>query len=317
MGSEGPQNATTVASGAYTASLSAVSGVKSHALPLPFTVTDYTATATTPAAVAQGQTTTSTITISPVNSYTGSINLSCDITALPGATCGLSPSGTVAIGPSAATVVATITVPANAASGTYAIVINTHDSGGMPQHSATIQLTVKPDFQITSSSGPQTILAGQTANYDLQIDPLGPSFDSPVVLACSGSPDPSSCSFSPPSLIPGTGASATMMIITIGPVGASQRSASWLLGLWLILPGILITGSAISSKSSRRYFLVVVLLMCGLIELSCGGGGGSGTTPPPSGGGGTRGTPKGTYTIVVSGTSGTLVHTMQVTLTVQ
>ena len=59
-------DATTVASGAYTASLSAVSGVKSHALPLPFTVTDYTATATTPAAVAQGQTTTSTITISPV-----------------------------------------------------------------------------------------------------------------------------------------------------------------------------------------------------------------------------------------------------------
>jgi hypothetical protein len=49
--------------------------------------------------------------------------------------------------------------------------------------------------------------------------------------------------------------------------------------------------------------------------IACGGGGGSGgggTAPVP-----TPGTPAGTYTLVVTGTSGTNVTTANFTLTVQ
>jgi len=299
----------------YLLTISGESGSKNHALSIPFIVSDYTLQATTPAPVAQGNSVSATITLSPLASYVGSVVLGCDASTIPGATCSMKPSSPASVGPNQATVTVTVSIPDDAASGTHTIYVNTHDAEGAPSHKAAVPITVKPDFQVTSSTGPQTINAGQSATYTLAIDPLGPSFDDPVTLTCSGSPDPSSCSLNPATITPGRGAKSVLTVITIGPVKASRQASQSLWATWLALPG-LIGAFAFLNKPLQRRMILLAMLCLGMIELSCGGGGGD-SSPGPGGGNGGIGTPRGTYTIVVTGTSGSLVHTAEVTLTIQ
>jgi trimeric autotransporter adhesin len=98
--------------------------------------------------------------------------------------------------------------------------------------------------------------------------------------------------------------------------------------LWLVLPGLVLL-TPMRSRNRRRTMLPVSLvallvLVLALALASCGGSGGSSGTSSTgttggSGGGGTtqQGTPAGSYSIVVTGTSGALSsQAPAVTLTV-
>ncbi len=141
-----------------------------------------------------------------------------------------------------------------------------------------------------------------------------------TAASCSGLPAESTCSFSPPSL---TGAGFTQLLVnTTGPhtVVASQTPAGRLLGVWAVTGSLAITGAFLlclpdKRRATRLLMLSVICLL--LATFGCGGGGsGSGG----GGGGGTRtdpGTPRGSYTVTVSGTSGTTTHTTTFMLVVQ
>jgi len=311
-------NGTSFAAGAYVLVITGTSGSITNTDSVSFNVGDYSISGTqalslTPAA--QGK---ANLQLVSLNLYSGNINATCDASALAGAMCVLTPGNPIAVASGgSASLTATINVPNNAAPGNYNITINTKDTTGAPSHSFTVALTVGQDFTLTSSTASQTVTAGQTSGaYQLTILPVGSSFSAAVTLSCTaGLPVQAQCVFNPST--PQTpGSSAVDAVMNISTTAASKaqlgtvRVAALILP-WLLLPGIAMGWivAGIRGPNRRRRGLVVLMLLIPLMWFlpSCGGvsnGGGGGTGPPV------------TYNVTVTGTSGSLSHSAQVTLIV-
>jgi hypothetical protein len=192
----------------------------------------------------------------------------------------------------------------------------TDNAGNSPQ---TVQLSgTGMDFQITSSTTSQTVIAGQTATYSLTLAPLG-GFNQSVNLTCSGAPSLSTCTVTPSSVtLNGTASAAvTVQVMTtaasLAPPSGKVSPPS-LMGLgrmfWLYAFLALASLGALAGAKKRRaaYLLGAGLLMV-MLWSACGGG--SQVVHNP-------GTPAGTYTLDVSAkmTNTTLEHDLKLTLTV-
>ena len=183
------------------------------------------------------------------------------------------------------------------------------------------------DFTLGAATGGSTSAsasAGQTANYSLQVSPVS-GFNGTVTLSCSGAPSLANCTASPASLTPnGTVASAfTASVVTTAPSTivpwtrppncpplTSMRLIFLLLFALALL--VLLGRFRVAAKLPRPVLasaptLAFVLLILAWVG-GCGGGGGGGQHNP--------GTPKGTSTLTVTGTSGGVSHTLNLTLTV-
>jgi hypothetical protein len=105
---------------------------------------------------------------------------------------------------------------------------------------------------------------------------------------------------------------AVIPINPFGRVPALPASAEWLVAIGLML-GIGSRAARARADRSVPQFVLASLLLLASGLTACGGAGGttSGQQLNPA-----TGTPAGTYTIVVTATSGTAVHSTNVTLTV-
>ncbi len=209
-------NATTLAAGSYQLSVQGASGGTTHTLTVPFNVADYQLSGTQSLTIGPGAQGTANLIVTPTTFYSGRINATCDATSVPAASCTLSPTNPITVSTgSSAPVVATISIPNNAAPGAYNINVNTHDTSGSPAHSLPITLTISQDFSITSSTPSQTVAPGQTSGpYNLTIQPVGASFNGPVTLSCpSGPPAGAQCNFTPNPVTPGNSATAVAMTV--------------------------------------------------------------------------------------------------------
>ncbi len=225
-------NGTSFSPGTYQVSVLGTSGSLSNSLPIPFSVGDYVIAGTQTLATIPGASATANLTFTSEYSYSGKVNLTCNSTALPNATCALSPASpiTVSVG-SIIPVTATISVPSNAAVGAYSIKLTTQDSTGEPTHSWTIALTVQ-DFAFSAVTPPaQTVGAGQTATYNLSVMPVGASFSNPVTLSCTGVPVNSTCTFTPNPVTPGNAAAPVVMTITTSATAATGTSTITVMGV--------------------------------------------------------------------------------------
>jgi hypothetical protein len=202
----------------------------------------------------------------------------------------------------------------------------TDNATGSPQ---VVSLSgVGTDFSMSIASGGSTsatATAGQPATYNLQMSPAG-GFSGTISLTCTGAPAQATCTPSPAILNLG-GSSPTPFAVNIITTARSTappfvlhelRTPGWpsLAIAWLVLLALLL-GSTTLAKRSRQ---ISVSCVCTILFLSavtwlvvaCGGSGSSNTTmPPPSGG-----TPSGSYTLVVTGKSGGLSHSVNLTLKV-
>ena len=183
-----------------------------------------------------------------------------------------------------------------------------------------------PDFSIAASPATMTISAGQTAMFTVTVGGLN-GFNSAVNLACSGLPINSTCSFSNMSPTPASGGTTTsMMTITTSsnPYMATQfftgspngRMYALLLPIpALVLLVMLLFGQRRINRRSRPFWSFRIVATLGFLVLCAGllAASGCGYNSNAA----NNGTQRGTFTVMVTGTSSALSHSTSVTLTVQ
>jgi hypothetical protein len=178
------------------------------------TTPDFSLTATPPnQSVVQGGSTSYTVTASPINSFSGSVNLT--VTGCPAnATCTLNPTS-VTLPPaqnSTLAVQTTSTTP----TGTYTLTIT--GTSGTLTHNTTVTLVVTssqpPDFSISASPSSRSIRRGSNTTYTTTVTALN-GFAGTVNLSVTGCPASSTCRLIPTSVtLPPSPASSTLSIGT-------------------------------------------------------------------------------------------------------
>ena len=306
-------NGASFAAGSYSLSITGSAVSDTHSLLVPFDVGDYTITGAASVAAKQGAAAVEQMTLTSTFGYTGLISTSCDATAIPAATCTLTPVSSITLASyGTANLTASVNVPTDAASGPFLIKVSTHDSTGAPSNQFTFTVNVAEDFTLTAVPTTQTVTAGQTTGaYGLTIAPRGASFDSAVTLSCtSGLPPLSQCIFSPSS--PQTpGANAVNVVMTISTTGNSAAVFGERMVFYAVLlaPGIVVLG-----RPRRRRFGLLPFVVLGLLAAlpACSG-------VSSGGAGGHQGTPPGTYAVTVTASSSgatAVTHSIPVTLVV-
>lgn len=179
----------------------------------------------------------------------------------------------------------------------------------------------RPDFTLTASSPNATVTAGQTATYALKLTPVM-GFNQTVTLACTVDAPGALCGISP-GFVTLTGSTASAVTVTVSTTGASMAAldlpsrsgpARPFKYAWVafILPGVFWRRRRRSSPKTNWCLLLFFagLLSWCLISTGCGSSGSTATAPPAS-------TPAGTYSVVVLASSGSIVHQVTLSLTVQ
>jgi Beta-propeller repeat/Abnormal spindle-like microcephaly-assoc'd, ASPM-SPD-2-Hydin len=222
---------------------------------------------------------------------------------------------TVAVS-STCTVQVTFT-PSASGSRTGTLIITSSAIGG-PQ---TVTLSGSGvDFSMPATGGSSTIQAGGTATYQLNVAPLGGSFSNTVTLACQGVPAFATCSIKPTTVTPGAnGANVTVTVTTdVAASNSQSKGRAGMLGFWISggfgLFGVVWLGSGRGKSKRLLAGMGLALFMTMTLALVGCGSGSSHTTQSATA---QTDTPKGTYTLIVVGTSGSAQHFSSLTMVVQ
>jgi hypothetical protein len=225
------------------------------------------------------------------------------------------------LAPSAICTISVKFTPVAGGSRTGSLIVSDNSPGGPAL--ATLSGQGSDFILAASGSGSASVQPGATATYQLAFTSTGGPFANQVTLACAGAPTPGTCSISPAKIPAGSSAAAVTVTVSTTSTAASLSQphsgiGHSMLAAWIFqAPGFLLLG-VISLGSTRRklgwrYALLALMIGLGLFAIACGGGS---TTPTKTATPQTDTTP-GSYTIVVTANSGSLNHTLPLTLTVK
>jgi subtilisin family serine protease len=216
--------------------------------------------------------------------------------------------------------------------GTLQLTLFNGSPGGGPSNAIAFPIKAD-DFTIEPPYG-VTVKAGQSTNATVWVFP-NPAFQGGVTLSCSGLPANLSCTFNPASILTD---SYSVVTFTAKPLSSASTSVS--ASLVFCFPVVGLLWIAAWNEGPRRRLtptaIAVASLVIGLL-LGCGGssgprsgsasqssgggltttGGGSGTgSGGSSGSGSTTGSGTGTYNVTITGTSGSIQHSVTFGVTV-
>ena len=160
------------------------------------------------------------------------------------------------------------------------------------------------DFTVSSSSGRQLIPPGASATFAIVVGSMNGSFTNPVTMSATSLPPGASYTFSPAAVTPGASGSNTNFVVSVPKQSAAARSSpsgSTVLAL-LLIP---LTFTRRYRRRPYRFLVWSVIALSSFHVLTgCGAGG-------------YFSQPEQTYSITVTGTSGSIVHSTTVSLTVE
>jgi len=199
--------------------------------------------------------------------------------------------------------------------GTFTAALTVTDAVGTQTSSLTgtgAALASAADFTVTATPASQSVVSGSSATYSVSVASTGGTFAQAVALTANGLPPGATVSFSPASVTPGgAGAQATMIVQTAAQQAARRNglppwpfTAPIFAALLMVLPGKRFRLGMKSRRVFTNLACIVALLGIAASTVGCGAGFALPSTAK-------------TYTITVTGTSGSDTHSTTVTLTVQ
>jgi len=183
------------------------------------------------------------------------------------------------------------------------------NAAGSPQ---TTSLTgagiAAPDFTVSATPAAETVSLGGVATYQVTVGEINGDFSGTVALSATGLPTGAMATFTPASVTPGSESSGSVLTIQTASLTAQAHAQNG----WRWLPGVTLAFCIplLWWRSRERIWR----LGCGLLCLLLGVGAAMLTG---CGGGYYSRAPAQTYTVTVTGTSGSTQHSTTVTLTVQ
>jgi Bacterial Ig-like domain (group 3)/MBG domain (YGX type)/FG-GAP-like repeat len=214
------------------------------------------------------------------------------------------------------TVLGTATITGNTSSlTTAALAVGTHlitatysgDTNFTASSSVVLSLVVvtAADFMVVSSTGRQLVPPGASANFTIVVRSMNEPFTNPVTMSATNLPPGATYSFSSAAVTPGAAGASTTFTVSVPPQ-SNVASRSGRLGP--VAFGLLLLPLACLKRYRRTQKRLLLWILVGLASLDavsgCGEGGYFSQTEQ-------------TYTITVTGTSGNLVRSTTVTLTVE
>jgi hypothetical protein len=194
------------------------------------------------------------------------------------------------------------------------VMLTVVDAKGATAQTTANVTVVNPGFDLAPTLPSVTTTAGGSATEHITFTP-SPGVAATLTLSCSNLPAKSACSFAPATVAAGSAQTDVALTVATTASTAALARPSILYAAWFPLTGLSLIGMTVL-RIPRRYrkaAAIVFTLLCGSwlgLLIGCGGGSSGSTTPPYNG------TPKGTYTVTVSGTSGNLTETTTFSLTV-
>jgi hypothetical protein len=255
---------------------------------------------------------TGSLRLTPLNDFTGLVNLSCAVTGAPASavspvTCSV-PATLNLSGLSAVTGVLTATTTATTTGGSYTVTINAVDAAtGAIKVSTTSTVTVAgasltPAFALSSGGDIAIAPGASTGNSSvISVTPAG-GFTGPVALSCAvtSSPasvaDPITCALSN-ATVSVTGSGAATSTLTISSTSSNTASLQRGLGGGGLALAVLLFMAPVRRRRALAGLLGIIAI-AGLGMLTgCGGGSSAPTTPA------NPGTTAGAYVVTIFGTA--------------
>jgi hypothetical protein len=193
-----------------------------------------------------------------------------------------------------------------AADVSYSATLSVADNAaGSPQTVALSGSGINPaDFAVSVTPASQTVLPGGSTTFNVSVASTGGTFSNAVGLTVSGLPTGATGSFSSPSVTPGSSGAPSTLTVQTGTTQITRNAAWPLAAPVLAAVGLFF----IPGKRRRRWMTLGVLLLASLGTLTAlsGCGGGFSFIQPAQ-----------TYTLTITGTSGSDTHSTTVQLTVE